>query len=146
MSNRRAMLFFIVGILLLGGLLLWLDLRSRRVVPDARADVLCALSPAHVNACFVRSAGRDEVELARGEDGLWRIVQPFSVAADASAVLILPVPRHTARARSRCRHCAQISIMDLPRPIPHMVRSVLKCGSTKARSFPQRIPIRLRLD
>ena len=85
MTNRRAMLFFIVGILLLGGLLLWLDLRSRRVVPDARADVLCALSPAHVNACFVRSAGRDEVELARGEDGLWRIVRPFSVAADATA-------------------------------------------------------------
>ena len=86
MSNRRAMLFFIVGILLMGGMLLWLELRSRRVAPDARADVLCALSPAHVNACFVRNAGRDEVELARGEDGLWRIVQPFSVAADAAAV------------------------------------------------------------
>ena len=66
MSNRRAMLFFTVGILLLGGFLLWLELRSRRIVPDARADVLCAYPPSRVDACFVRSAGQDEVEIARG--------------------------------------------------------------------------------
>ena len=86
MSNRRAMLFFTVGLLLLGGFLLWQDLRSRRIVTDARADVLCAYPPSRVDACFVRSAGQDEVEIVRGEDGRWRIVRPFSVAADATAV------------------------------------------------------------
>ena len=86
MSNRRAMLFFFVGILLLGGALLWLELRTRRAAPDARAGVLCEFAPARVDACFVRSAGQDEVELARGEDGQWRIVRPFAVAADAAAV------------------------------------------------------------
>ena len=86
MNNRRAMLFFAVGILLLGGGLLWLELATRRVAPEARADVLCEFPQERVDACFVRSAGQDEVELARGEDGSWRIVRPFAVKADAAAV------------------------------------------------------------
>ncbi len=86
MNNRRAILFFAVGILLLGGLLLWLELGTRRVVPEARAGVLCEFPPERVDACFVRRAGQDEVELARGEDGSWRIVRPFAVKADAAAV------------------------------------------------------------
>ena len=86
MNNRRSILFFAVGILLLGGLLLWLGLRSQNVSPAVRAGVLCELPPERVDACFVRRAGQDEVELARGEDGLWRIVRPFAVAADAAAV------------------------------------------------------------
>ena len=86
MNNRRAILFFAVGILLLGGLLLWLESRARRVAPDAREGVLCDFAPERVDACFVRSAGQDEVELARGEDGAWRIVRPFAVAADEAAV------------------------------------------------------------
>ena len=86
MNNRRSILFFAVGILLLGGLLLWLGLRSQNVAPAVRAGVLCELPPERVDACFVRRAGQDEVELARGEDGLWRIVRPFAVTADAAAV------------------------------------------------------------
>ena len=58
----------------------------------------------------------------------------------------MPVQRPTAREPSRCRHCALISIMVLLRPIPLMVRSVSRFGSTKVRFFPQRIPMRLRLD
>ena len=61
-------------------------------------------------------------------------------------LLILPVQRPTAREPSRCRHCALISIMVLLRPIPLMVRSVSRFGSTKVRFFLQRIPMRLRPD
>ena len=86
MSNRRPILFFIVGIVLLGGLLLWMELRARRTSPDTRAGALCEFPPERVDACFIRNAGRDEVELARGGDGTWRIVRPFAVAADAAAV------------------------------------------------------------
>ncbi len=86
MNNRRSILFFTVGILLLGGLLLWLGLRSREAAPTVRAGVLCALPPERVDTCFVRHAGQDEVELARGADGLWRIVRPFAVTANAAAV------------------------------------------------------------
>ena len=86
MNNRRSILFFTVGILLLGGLLLWLGLRSREAAPAVRAGVLCALPPERVDTCFVRHAGQDEVELARGADGLWRIVRPFAVTANAAAV------------------------------------------------------------
>lgn len=86
MSNRRPILFFLVGIVLLGGLLLWLEVRARRTSSDARTGALCEFPPESVDACFIRNAGRDEVELARGADGAWRIVRPFAVAADAAAV------------------------------------------------------------
>ena len=86
MSNRRPILFFIVGIVLLGGLLLWMELRARRTSPDARVGALCDFPPERVNACFIRNAGQEEIELARGADGTWRIVRPFAVAADAAAV------------------------------------------------------------
>ena len=89
MSNRRAMLFFVVGILILGGLLLWLELRVRQAAPATREGVLCEFPPERVDACFVRCNGQDEVELARGEDGTWRIVRPFAVTADAAAVACL---------------------------------------------------------
>ena len=86
MSNRRPILFFLVGIVLLGGLLLWMELRARRTSLEARAGALCAFPPERVDACFIRNEGRDEVELARGADGTWRVVRPFAVAADAAAV------------------------------------------------------------
>ena len=86
MSNRRPILFFVVGIVLIGGLLMWLDMRARQTVPDAREGVLCEFMPERVDACYVRRAGQDEVELARGADGVWRVVRPFAVVADGATV------------------------------------------------------------
>ena len=86
MSNRRPILFFVVGIVLIGGLLMWLDMRARQTVPDAREGVLCEFLPERVDACYVRRAGQDEVELARGADGVWRVVRPFAVVADGATV------------------------------------------------------------
>ena len=51
-----------------------------------------------------------------------------------------------AREPSRCRPCALTLIMDLLRPIPLTVRSVLRYGSTRVRSSPPRMPTRLRPD
>ena len=86
MSNARAILFFAVGILLLGGLLVWFEMQARHAVPETRARVLCEFMPARVDACIVRGPGQGEVELARGADGVWRLVRPFAVVADAAAV------------------------------------------------------------
>ena len=86
MNNRRPILFFAVGIVLLGGLLAWLEMRARQTVPETRANVLCEFAPDRVDACFIRRAERDEVELARAADGAWQIVKPFAVSADAAAV------------------------------------------------------------
>ncbi len=85
MNNRRPILFFVIGTLLIGGLLVWLEMRARRAVPDAREGVLCEFLPERVDACSIQR-GQDEVELARGTDGMWRIVRPFAVVADAAAV------------------------------------------------------------
>ena len=85
MNNRRPILFFVVGTLLLGGLLVWLEMRARQAVPDARGGVLCEFMPERVDACFIQR-GQDEVDLAREADGTWRLVRPFSVMADAAAV------------------------------------------------------------
>ena len=85
MNNRRPILFFVVGTLLIGGLLVWLEMRARRAVPDAREGVLCEFLPERVDACSIQR-GQDEVELARGTDGTWRIARPFAVVADAAAV------------------------------------------------------------
>ena len=86
MSNRRPILFFVVGIALVGGLLMWLEMRARQAAPDAREGVLCEFMPERVDACYVRHAGQDEVELARGADGVWRVVRPFAVVADGATV------------------------------------------------------------
>ena len=86
MSNMRAILFFLVGTLLLGGLLVWMETRTRSAAPEARARVLCEFMPERVDACVVRNAGQGKVELARGADGTWRLERPFAVAADATAV------------------------------------------------------------
>ena len=85
MNNRRPILFFVVGTLLLGGLLVWLEMRARQAVPDARGGVLCEYLPERVDACFIQR-GQDEVNLVREADGTWRLVRPFSVMADAAAV------------------------------------------------------------
>ena len=86
MNNRRPILFFVIGIILIGGLLAWLEIRARQPVQDAREGVLCEFMPERVDACFIQRAGRDEVELARGVDGVWRLVRPFAVVADRTAV------------------------------------------------------------
>ena len=86
MNNRRAILFFIIGIVLLGGSLAWLEVRARRPAPNAREGVLCAFAPELVDACFIQCADRNEVELARAPDGRWHLVRPFAVAVDAAAV------------------------------------------------------------
>ena len=86
MNNRRPILFFVVGIVLMGGLLAWLESRARHPAPEARGNVLCAFPPDRVDACCIRLADREEVELARGADGTWRLVRPFAVEVDAAAV------------------------------------------------------------
>ena len=90
MSNMRFMLFFIVGILLMGGLLVWTEARSRQTAaPIVRDTVLCAVNPADVDFCGIKDGDKDVVRLVRDADGAWRIVHPFEIVADSSAVMRL---------------------------------------------------------
>ena len=50
MNNRRPILFFVIGIILIGGLLAWLEIRARQPVQDAREGVLCEFIPERVDA------------------------------------------------------------------------------------------------
>ena len=89
MSNRRFILFFLVGIILTGGLLVFTQTRSRRTAPGPQATVLCAIKPADVDECSIKDGGKDAVRIVREADGTWRIKHPFEIAADVSAVMSL---------------------------------------------------------
>ena len=91
MSNVRSILFFLVGILLTGGFLVWSGMQSRRsVLASAEASsVLCAVNPKLVDACSVQIGDKDVIRLVRTVDGAWNITNPFEIAADASAVMRL---------------------------------------------------------
>ena len=89
MSNRRFILFFIVGIILTGGLLVFTETRARRTAPGPQATVLCSIKPADVDECSIKEGGKDAVRIVREADGGWRIKDPFEIVADASAVMRL---------------------------------------------------------
>lgn len=89
MSNRRFILFFLVGIILTGGLLVFTETRARRTVPVPHASVLCAVNPAAIDACSIKEGGKEAVRVVRGADGAWRIKRPFEIIADESAVMRL---------------------------------------------------------
>ena len=91
MNNRRPILFFVVGTLLLGGLLVWLEMRARQAVPDERGGVLCEFMPERVDACFIQR-GQDEVDLAREADGTW---WPEEKVLKTLAELPKPAPQQT---------------------------------------------------
>ena len=94
MSNRRFILFFLVGIAACAAGLWGLAERARVVASEATRRVLCPVDPATVDAVTVAMHGSAQLVLER-KQGVWRIVAPFSSAAD-------PAPsRPAARRRGR---------------------------------------------
>ena len=89
MSNVRSILFFLVGIMLTGGFLVWSGMQARRSLPARAESVLCAINPNAVEACSIKVGDEDVVHLVRAVDGTWNITHPFEIAADASAVMRL---------------------------------------------------------
>ena len=85
MSNRRFILFFLVGIAACAAGLWGLAERARVVASEATRRVLCPVDPATVDAVTVAMHGSAQLVLER-KQGVWRIVAPFSSAADPAPV------------------------------------------------------------
>lgn len=85
MSNWRFILFFLVGIAACAAGLWGLSVRARVVATDATRRVLCPVEPETVNTVTVSTRGGMRLALERKSDA-WRIVEPFSSAADPAPV------------------------------------------------------------
>lgn len=86
MSNRRFILFFLFGIVLLSGALYFLSWRSRAVASEATRNTLCTFELAQVDGLDVIRGGTNLVSLARDDDGAWRLVAPYAAPADEAVV------------------------------------------------------------
>ncbi len=87
MSNRRFIVFFLVGIALLGALLAALSWRARAVATGNTRATLCTFAPETVDGLDIVHDGTNLVRLARGEaDGAWRLTAPQPAPAEAAAV------------------------------------------------------------
>ena len=85
MSNRRFIIFFLVGIAACAAGLWGLAVRARVVASDATRRVLCPVDPSSADAVTVSTQGGMPLALER-KSGAWRIVAPFPSAADPAPV------------------------------------------------------------
>ena len=85
MSNRRFIIFFLVGIAACAAGLWGLSERARVVASDATRRVLCPVDPSSVDAVTVTARDGTRMTLER-KSGRWRIVAPFPSPADPEPV------------------------------------------------------------
>jgi len=85
-SNRRFILFFLCGILVLSGVLVHLARQARVVATAATRNTLCTLGAESIDALEVVYGGTNAVSLARDASGAWRIASPYSAPADPAVV------------------------------------------------------------
>ena len=86
MNNWRFIIFFLVGIAACVAGMWGLAVRARVVASDTTRQVLCPVDPATVDGLSVARGGGQPTRLARAQDGRWRIVAPYSAAADDAPV------------------------------------------------------------
>lgn len=86
MSNRRFILLFLLGIVVLSGALEFLSWRARAVATEATRNSLCTYALADVEGLDVVRGGTNLVSLARDDEGQWRLVVPYAVPADEAVV------------------------------------------------------------
>lgn len=94
MSNRRAIVFFTLGILVLAAALWAMSYRSKAVVATVRTRLtLSEFDPADITSLEIAPVAASSatssvsaVSIAKGGDGSWRIVAPFAAATEAEAV------------------------------------------------------------
>lgn len=86
MSNRRFIVFFLLGIALLSGALVFLSWRARVVATVATQNTLCTLPAESVVSVELVYGGTNAVTLARVDGGGWRLTAPYAAPADSAAV------------------------------------------------------------
>ena len=86
MSNRRFIVFFLVGIAFLSAVLAFLSWRARAVASEATRNTLCTFPPEAVEGVEVVRDGTNVTRLVRNEMGAWSLVEPYAAPADAASV------------------------------------------------------------
>ena len=86
MSNRRFIVFFLVGIAFLSVVLAVLSWRARAVASEATRNTLCTFPPEAVEGVEVVRDGTNVTRLVRNEMGAWSLVEPYAAPADAASV------------------------------------------------------------
>lgn len=86
MSNRRFMVFFTTGIVLLALALVVLSWRARAVASESTRNTLCTFTPESVDGIEISRNGTNVVKLVRNESGEWGIVAPYVAPADMAPV------------------------------------------------------------
>ncbi|MGN0853690.1 MAG: DUF4340 domain-containing protein [Kiritimatiellia bacterium] len=89
MSNRRLVLFFLVGIGFLVGLVFLFEKRAKDGSSAEARQFLCTLPVGEIDAFDVFREGKPLVSLARKPDGAWELVRPFGTSAESGSVLRL---------------------------------------------------------
>lgn len=86
MSNRRFIIFFLVGIVVLGVALWMLAWRARAVATSDTRVVLCTFDARLVEEIVLREHGSNEVMLVKRKNGDWCFTRPFVETADPAPV------------------------------------------------------------
>lgn len=86
MSNRRFIVFFLVGIAFLSAVLAFLSWRARAVASEATRGTLCTFAPEAVEGVEIVRDGTNVTRLVRNEVGAWSLVEPYAAPADAASV------------------------------------------------------------
>ena len=138
MSNRRFILFFLVGIAACAAGLWGLAVRARVVASDATRRVLCPVDPGAVDAVAVTMPDGTRLALER-QSGLWRIVAPFPSAADPAPVaqlldMLTLTPIDDMRTEEEL-HQLNESLADFGLNPPRTTVSLMAAGVTNVVHF-----------
>ena len=138
MSNRRFILFFLVGIAACAAALWGLAVRARVVASDATRRVLCPVDPDAVDAVTVSMQDGMRLSLER-KTGLWRIVAPFPSAADPAPVaqlldMLTLTPIDDMRTEDELRQLNE-TLADFGLNPPQVTVSLATAGVTNIVSF-----------
>lgn len=86
MSNRRFIVFFLVGIAFLSAVLAFLSWRARAVASEATRNTLCTFAPETVEGVEIVRDGTNVTRLVRNDAGAWSLVEPYAAPAAAAPV------------------------------------------------------------
>ncbi len=86
MSNKRFIIFFILGSILLSLVLAWLSYRAKLVASEATRSVLCTIHHEKIDAFEIKYHNGQSFSLKKTDTGNWFIVSPFEAETDTSAV------------------------------------------------------------
>ncbi len=86
MSNKRFIIFFLLGSLLMCLMLAGLSYRAKLVASAETHSVLCSLDPEKIDGVEVAFRDGLKYALRKDESGSWHIVSPFTAQTDSASI------------------------------------------------------------